>query len=171
MGPGRPESGSQPLARSRQQLQQSKPMGERHSWFDIRARLTGVAPYTHTHKRERRCRQVVLHLLSAHTTVEREDLEKITLRAFQFKCRVCCVLIFPRVCGFYERACLFARNDAGMCLKENQKLLLFFFLLAVHCPALFLPLCVHTVQTGERRRRDGGWGVKRGLDRKEEKCL
>ncbi len=149
--PARPGSGSQPLARSRQQLQQSRPMGERHSSFDIRSSSPTWESDGSRDRFSSTCSQVIFKRTSL--------LLKSTKCAGCYRRRSFCELVLldcvcesvwdTRDAGFYEPGggCLFSGNDAaGMRLKENPEAASVFLLIfsSSRCP---LPLCVHTVQT------------------------
>lgn len=170
--PSRPGSGSQPLARSRQQLQQSRPMGERHSSFDIRSSsptwesdlaVTGSPPPA-----PRWSSSTPLFLSSTFCDqVCQVPQEKKLLWSSSTACvRVCVSTHATQV--FMSRGCLLSRNDAaGMRWKEKNRSCLFFFFWLSPAPDFFLPLCVHTVQTA--REEVEGW--RRGLERREEESL
>ncbi len=176
--PARPGSDSQPLARSKQQLQQSKPMGERHSSFDIRSSSPTWESDSSRDRFSSTCFQVIFKRTSL--------LLKPTKCARCYRTRSFCELVLlDCVCThttqvFMSRGCLFSGNDAaGMRFKENPEaasvFLLIFFLLTVPCPALSLPLCVHTVQTAreevEEREEQSFWLVKHADQLTNRSCL
>lgn len=157
--PGRPGSGSQPLARSRQQLQQSRPMGERHSSFDIRSSSSTWESDGSRDRFSSTCSQVVKHtslVLKCHGRRSRSEL--ILLDCV---CESECVCV-QATQVFMSRRCLFSCNDAAGVRKKCERktrscfCLLFFFFLAVPCPALF-PAPVRAYSAGGKR---GGGGME-----------